>query len=139
MRRLPKASNCACESQISLNRNFPLDSKATWNLSPSGSQSPDFSRRRIVSSYCSAVTEVGVNRTSMLVARSSIVVGVADVGLVAMRWPPSYGCLLTELTYSRTRLTALAWRSRILSQKGTLNVSRFSRIGWVRNIGTRLE
>src|SRR4051812_29899802 len=26
---------------------------------------------------------------------------------------------------NRTRLTALAWRPRILSQKGTLNVSRF--------------
>ena len=98
MRRLPKASNCACESQISLTRNFPPDSKATWNSSPSGSQSPDFSRRRTDSSYCSVVIEAGVKRTSKLVARSSIVVGVADAGLVAMKWPPSCRCFLTEPT-----------------------------------------
>jgi hypothetical protein len=44
----------------------------------------------MVSSYCSVVTEAGEKRTSTLVARSSIV-GVSNVGLLAMKWPPSYG------------------------------------------------
>jgi hypothetical protein len=34
--------------------------------------------------------------------------------------------LLTEPTYNRTRLTALAWRARNLSQKAPRNLSPFS-------------
>jgi len=34
--------------------------------------------------------------------------------------------LLAEPTYNRTRLAALAWRARILSQKALRNVSRLS-------------
>src|SRR6476646_4955496 len=81
MRRSPNASNCSRESQISLTLNLPSALKATWYSSPSGSQSPDFSSRRMVSSYCSVVTwDVGVKRTRTLVLRASIA-GVAD-GLV---------------------------------------------------------
>src|SRR3954453_8571426 len=123
MRRLPKASNFARESQISLTRNFPSASKATWNSSPSGSQSPDFSRRRTVSSYCSVVIEAGVKRTSTLVARSSIVVGVADVGLVAMKasfvWVPSDGADLQPNTSHGAHLATEDSES-----EGALNVSR---------------
>src|SRR6476620_868649 len=83
MRRLPNASNCSRESQISLTRKLPFDMKATWYSSPAGSQSPDSSRRRMVSSYCSLVTSgAAVKRTSMLVLRASRT-GVS-VGLVAM-------------------------------------------------------
>src|SRR3954454_24458284 len=81
MRRSPNASNCSLVSQISLTRKLPFDLKATWDSSPSGSQSPDFSSRRMVSSYCSVVRFDGVNRTSSLVLRASMV-GVADAGLV---------------------------------------------------------
>src|SRR6185295_14270720 len=62
---------------------LPFYMKATWYSSPAGSQSPDFSRRRMVSSYCSLVTSgAAVKRTSMLVLRASRT-GVS-VGLVAM-------------------------------------------------------
>src|SRR5690242_2482335 len=68
MRCSPNASNCSRESQTSLTRNFPSDLKAQWYSSPSGGQAPDFSKRLIVSSYCSVVTlDAGVKRTSMLV------------------------------------------------------------------------
>src|SRR5207248_8483476 len=83
IRRSPNASNCSRESQISLPRRFPFDLKATWYASPSGSQSPDFSRRLRVSSYCSVVTsDAGVKRARIAVLRASMV-GVAD-GLVAI-------------------------------------------------------
>src|SRR2546423_1690980 len=83
IRRSPNASNCSRESQISLTRRFPFDLKATWYASPSGSQSPDFSRRLRVSSYCSVVTsEAGVKRARIAVLRASMI-GVAD-GLVAI-------------------------------------------------------
>src|SRR6266566_2643407 len=122
MRRSPNASNCSRESQISLTRKFPFDLKATWYSSPSGSQSPDFSRRRMVSSYCSVVTlGAAVKRARMLVLRASMT-GVADGTVVAIRgllvWMP-----LTKPTYNRTRLTTLAWRARILSQKALPNVA----------------
>src|SRR6266516_1740964 len=82
--RSPNALNCSRESQNSLTRNLPLDLKATWYSSPSGSQSPDFSRRRMVSSYCSVVTlDVGAKRARMLVFRASMT-GAADELVVAI-------------------------------------------------------
>src|SRR5207248_10768865 len=97
------------------------DSKATWNSSPSGSQSPDFSRRRIVSSYSLVVTEAGVKRTRMLVARSSIV--VPDVGLLAMKasfvWVRSDGADLQPNTSHRAHLATEDSES-----EGPPNVSR---------------
>jgi hypothetical protein len=60
----------------------------------------------------------------MLVLRASMT-GVADGTVVAIRgllvWMP-----LTEPTYNRTRLTTLAWRARILSQKALPNLARLS-------------
>src|SRR5436190_1568697 len=74
MRRSPNASNCSRESQISLTRSLPFDVNATWYSSPSGSQSPDFSRRRIVSSYCSVVTlDAGVKRARIRVLLASLI------------------------------------------------------------------
>src|SRR5438445_240566 len=63
--RLPNASNCSFESQISLTRTFPFVPNATWYSSPSGSQSPDLSSLRMTWSYCSVVTDFGVKRTSV--------------------------------------------------------------------------
>src|SRR5919205_3644736 len=70
IRRSPNASNCCCDSQISLTRRPPSAAmKATWYSSPSGGKSPPCSRRRIVSSYCSVVTDdAGVNLASMLMS-----------------------------------------------------------------------
>src|SRR5437763_7544811 len=82
MRRSPNASNCSRESQISLTRKLPFDLKATWYSSPCGGQSPTFSRRRIVSSYCSVVTlDTGAKRARTLVLRASM---VADGTVVAI-------------------------------------------------------
>src|ERR1043165_1896263 len=111
----PKASNCSRESQISLTRNLPSDLKATWYSSPSGGQSPDFSSRRMVSSYCSVVTlDVGMKRARMLVLRVSMT-GVADELVVAIDGllrvdAPDRADLQPTTSYR------VAWRARILSQ-----------------------
>jgi hypothetical protein len=48
--------------------------EGTWYSSPSGSQSPDFSRRRMVSSYCSVVTlDAGVKRARIFDLRAPVV------------------------------------------------------------------
>src|ERR687887_461230 len=73
MRRSPNASNCSCESQISLTRKLPSEPNATWNSSPSGGHSPEDSTRGRVSSYFFLVI-VGapVKRTTMLIVGSSM-------------------------------------------------------------------
>src|SRR5439155_5940868 len=126
MRRSPNASNCSRESQISLTLNLPSDLKATWYSSPSGSQSPDFSSWRMVSSYCSVVTwDVGAKRTRKLVLRASMT-GAADGLVVAidglLRVSAPDRADLQPSTSNR-----VAWRARILSQKAIRNVSAFSR------------
>src|SRR3954447_1645115 len=125
MRRSPNASNCSRESQISLTTNLPSDLKATWYSSPSGSQSPDFSSWRMVSSYCSAVTwDVGVKRARMLVFRASMT-GAADGLVVAIDGllrvdAPDRADLQPNTSYR------VAWRARILSQKARTNISPIS-------------
>src|SRR6266480_7586022 len=125
IRRSPNASNCSRESQISLTRNLPSDLKATWYSSPSGSQSPDFSSRWMLSSYCSVVTwDVGVKRARMLVLRASMT-GAADELVVAIDGllrvdAPDRADLQPSTSYR------VAWRARILSQKALRNLSAFS-------------
>src|SRR5437764_2292300 len=126
IRRSPNASNCSRESQISLTRNLPSDLKATWYSSPLGSQSPDFSSRRMVSSYCSVVTlDVGAKRARMLVLRASMTgaadesVVVAIDGLLRMDAPDR-----ADLQPSASH--RVAWRARILGQKALPNVSTIS-------------
>src|SRR5439155_17993380 len=125
MRRSPNASNCSRESQISLTLNLPSDLKATWYSSPSGSQSPDFSSWRMVSSYCSVVTwDVGAKRTRKLVLRASMT-GAADGLVVAIDGllrvsAPDRADLQPSTSYR------VAWRARILSQKALTNISAIS-------------
>src|SRR3954447_23296190 len=125
MRRSPNASNCSRESQISLTTNLPSDLKATWNSSPSGSQSPDFSSWRMVSSYCSVVTsDVGAKRTRKLVLRASMT-GAADGLVVAIDGllrvsAPDRADLQPSTSYR------VAWRARILSQRALTNISPIS-------------
>src|SRR5204862_2455331 len=101
------------------------DLKATWYSSPSGSQSPDFSSRRMVSSYCSVVTwDVGAKRTRKLVLRASMT-GAADGLVVAIDGllrvsAPDRADLQPSTSYR------VAWRARILSQKALTNISPIS-------------
>src|SRR5436305_11717435 len=125
MRRSPNASNCSRESQISLTLTLPSDLKATWYSSPSGSQSPDFSSWRMVSSYCSVVTwDVGAKRTRKLVLRASMT-GAPDGLVVAIDGllrvsAPDRADLQPSTSYR------VAWRARILSQRALTNISPIS-------------
>src|SRR5256885_2364360 len=69
--RWPNASNFACDSQISLTRNTPSASKATWYCMPSGGHCPDASIFGMTSSYFFAfMPGAEVKRAKMLMSIS---------------------------------------------------------------------
>ena len=103
---------------------LPVRNEGDVVLSSFGGQSPAFSRRRLVSSYCSGSHTRRAREADKdaLVLRSSML-RVADSGMVVatrglLRWiAPDRAALQTEHLYCGS----LAWRARNLSQKNIWN------------------